>query len=302
MVEQQYQTFGRRVGAYLLDRLPFFALEQTSGLLYGYVGSVYFGLAYGQFLTWAWIAYRVLLHGFWGQTVGKKMCKVRVVDLSGRPLSMKQAFLREIVLIILDLAYALYLIFNLDAYTRAATGGELGSRLTTANTVYLAAVTIWWLAQIVTIRLNDRQRAIHDYIAGSVVLRLDVQEVPPEAEMGGHSRPNGFANLGRPRMAAIGAVMAALTTLILPTLFIMDGELCPGYSVDVAAYYGKMAPLTIGAAILGAILGSVIDWPAHLGAENEGRGWRLGCIVLAIIIGGLGLAMISALVAVFPGC
>ena len=30
MVEQQYQTFGRRVGAYFLDRLPFYGLQQAT--------------------------------------------------------------------------------------------------------------------------------------------------------------------------------------------------------------------------------------------------------------------------------
>jgi uncharacterized RDD family membrane protein YckC len=306
MVEHQYRTFGRRAGAYLLDWLPFYGLQQLSGLFSSYFASFYFGLAWAQFLAWAWIAYRVLTHGFWGQTLGKKICKVQVVDLSGQRLSMRQAFLREIVPIALDLASLVYLILNLDAYKRMVMGGEPNVRLATAGTVFFWAMNLWWLAQIVAVHLNDRRRAIHDYIAGSVVLRLDVRDVGAvehrEAVAG--KWLSSIRGLGRTGMAAIAAILAAATTLIGPTFLLLSsgGEICPGYKVDVSGYYLKLAPLALGAALFGAVLGGVIDWPGALFAESERRDRRLGCGVAAAVIGGVGLAVTSCFLAIIPGC
>src|SRR5215813_6504805 len=45
--------------------------------------------------------YNVLMHGKYGQTVGKMATKVRVVDVSLAKLSMRQAFLRDSVYIAL---------------------------------------------------------------------------------------------------------------------------------------------------------------------------------------------------------
>jgi hypothetical protein len=79
-----------------------------------------------------------------------------------------------------------------------------------------------------------------------------------------------FEKLGRPGMAAIAAILAITTTLIAPTLLLFSsgGEICPGYKVDVLGYYLKLAPLAVGAAVLGSVLGAVIGWPRHLFAEG----------------------------------
>jgi len=292
MVEQQYQTFRRRAGAYLLDRLPFYGLQQISGLFSRYFASFYFGLAWGQLWGWAWIAYRVLAHGLWGQTLGKKICKVKVVDLSGQRLSMRQAFLREIVPIVLDLASLVYVILNLDAYERILMGGEPNVRLATAGTVYFVVVTIWWVAQIATMRLNDKRRAIHDYIAGSVVLRLNVQVAEPGERHEGvaGSWLKGLERLGRPGMAAIVTVLAAIAVLAVPTLFVIDGELCPGYRVDLSGYYLKLIPVTLIAAGVGTKLGKLIG-------EGESGCFLWGSVAFLAV-----LAVINMFIAIWPGC
>jgi len=41
------------------------------------------------------VAYSVILHGLYGQTVGKRVLGVRVYDVSGAKLSMRQAVLRD---------------------------------------------------------------------------------------------------------------------------------------------------------------------------------------------------------------
>jgi uncharacterized RDD family membrane protein YckC len=43
-----------------------------------------------------WIAYTVLFHWLWGQTLGKMAVQVRVVTLEGGPLSLQCAIIREL--------------------------------------------------------------------------------------------------------------------------------------------------------------------------------------------------------------
>ena len=306
MVERQHQTFLRRAVAYFVDGVPFDLVQGLSGAFVGYLHSYYAGLAWGQFWGWALIAYRVLLHGFWGQTLGKKLFKVRVVALDGQPLSMKRALLREIVPIVLGLASLLYVILNLEAYEHMVMAGVPDARLATAGNVELIVLIVWQLAQILTVALNNKRRAIHDYIAGSVVVRLDVQEVelgePQEAAV----RPwvTRFERLGRPGMAGLGATAAALTSLVFPTalLLMSGGEICPGYRTDVGGYYLKLVPLALVAAMVGAVVGAAIGWPRPLFYRDERLGWGLGFGLVAVIIGGVVLAIISCLLAVYPGC
>ncbi len=33
----------------------------------------------------------------------------------------------------------------------------------------------WWIAEIITMLTNEKRRAIHDYIAGTVVVRTNIE-------------------------------------------------------------------------------------------------------------------------------
>ena len=122
----------------------------------------------------------------------------------------------------------------------------------------------------------------------------------PEKKRKGHA-PGWLES--RPAMAAMAAVVAAIGTLILPTWGLVSngGELCYGY-VDVPRYYENLAPLTLGAAALGAVLGAVIGWPGHLLARGRGSGWHVGCAIAAVVIAGVACAVVSAVWAIYPGC
>lgn len=57
-------------------------------------------MAWYLFASTSIIAYFVIMHGLRGQTVGKKLCEVKVLDVSETRLSFKQAVWREIFPII----------------------------------------------------------------------------------------------------------------------------------------------------------------------------------------------------------
>ena len=115
------------------------------------------------------MAYWTVLHGLYGQTLGKWLCGVVVLDISERKLSMKQAVLRVspgIVFLFLHLAVTLYLI---------QTGAETvdPNQKTISEVALRQASTIFLIADVGTMLINPKRRAIHDYIAGSTVVCCD---------------------------------------------------------------------------------------------------------------------------------
>lgn len=120
--------------------------------------------------SFAYVLYSIFLHGLNGQTLGKIMCKIGVVDLSGNPLSMHQAVLRDIFSLVFAVLSVIYLLPNLDLYIKMETA---------PNTVTFP-VGFWVLTyfalglfviEMITMLTNEKRRALHDWIAGSVVIR-----------------------------------------------------------------------------------------------------------------------------------
>ena len=113
--------------------------------------------------------YSVALHAHYGQTFGKIVMGVKVVDVSETKLSIRQAILRDIVPIffsVLSIASALPRIFSgLGPYK---TAGELSW----IDYGWASGSLIWFLLEVVTMLTNEKRRAVHDFIAGSVVVRL----------------------------------------------------------------------------------------------------------------------------------
>ena len=113
------------------------------------------------------LAYSVLLHGFYGQTVGKRLLHVRVLDVRETPLSMRQAFLRDSPLIAMTLVQIAW-----EIHAVSSGGNPLGPDPEQGPpAIFTYAGTAWFAAEIITMLFNAKRRAIHDWIAGSVVVR-----------------------------------------------------------------------------------------------------------------------------------
>ncbi len=95
----KYRTFGRRVGASFVDGLIFIPF----GLIVLWISSVEANYLTGLLivmLSSVGIIYSVWMHASFGQTFGKMVFKVKVVDLSGGKLSLKQAMVRDVLPIV----------------------------------------------------------------------------------------------------------------------------------------------------------------------------------------------------------
>jgi uncharacterized RDD family membrane protein YckC len=114
IVAYRYRTFWPRLLAGFIDGLVFLPIT----LLDRYLSSPARGS--GVLIGWAifsysayWL-YSVLLHARFGQTVGKMLTSVKVMNVSETAIpSLKQAFLRDVGYIAIDiltLAYFIYLV------------------------------------------------------------------------------------------------------------------------------------------------------------------------------------------------
>lgn len=140
----------------------------------------------------AWLFYTVVMHARYGQTVGKMVTKVRVVDFCTEgKISYQQAWLREGIPMVLSLGMVGYQIFLM------LTGAVPPKTINTDGTLagskpfwLLSAVPVlWFVAEVLTMFTNEKRRALHDFIAGTVVVRTNA------AERGSQDGPSTDAGL-----------------------------------------------------------------------------------------------------------
>lgn len=129
-------------------------------------------------LAFAFAFYNIYFVGRWGQTIGKMALKIRVVRLNGGDAGFRRAFYRHAVdfafsvatsalticalMSISDHEYSI-LVFDdrLDLVEK-----KTGAWITVLNWLSLA----WVGSELVVLLLNEKRRALHDYIAGTVVV------------------------------------------------------------------------------------------------------------------------------------
>lgn len=158
----KYRTFAPRLLALVLDTvllLPLtIAADMATGMEAGETTkqSIIFGL------NVAAVVYFVVMHALFGQTVGKMLMKVKVVDLTEAPIGFKRAILRDIPQII-------FTFFSLVPFLTAplSENPELQVNILTLG------LMAWSFADIAVFLSNEKRRALHDYIAGTVVVRID---------------------------------------------------------------------------------------------------------------------------------
>jgi len=127
----------------------------------------------------AGLLYVVLMHGRYGQTVGKMVCKVRVIDnRTNRKISFGQAWLREGFPTVLSIGLLVYEISALLSDRVSPNALVRGEGLPTGIMFWLltSVPLLWFLAEIATMLTNARRRALHDLIAGTVVIRTNIRD------------------------------------------------------------------------------------------------------------------------------
>lgn len=173
----KYVGFWRRFGASIIDglvTLPFVVLFEYAN---GFSQTFAAVLALPSALFYAF--YRFYFHARWGATIGKRAMKIKVMTYDREePISYAHAGLR----ISVDTLFAtvmgiatIYAIYSIDAETYLSLGWAIRSSIATTHapnwyeyTIYLAAA--WGVINLLSLLVTDKKRAMHDYIAGTVVV------------------------------------------------------------------------------------------------------------------------------------
>jgi uncharacterized RDD family membrane protein YckC len=176
--ELRYAGFWRRFGAYWVDVLVFLPL---TGLVL-WVGGMtrlfqlyYFfpGLLIGLF-------FHVYLVKRYGGTPGKLLMKTRISRLDGTAVSYRDALIRYSVLLVLSALISIATIvgtlsisdseyLSLGFQARNLRLMELVPRWFMPVNILL---NIWIWGEFVVMLTNKRRRALHDFMAGTVVIRV----------------------------------------------------------------------------------------------------------------------------------
>lgn len=165
----KYSTFWRRVGAMLLDWLILLPVSVGAGFLEDAISDPLIAAVPALVNVLICYLYSIILHARNGQTIGKMVTRVRVLDQSETKLSVSQAITRDLVPLSLSIAVFVVMVnIELPAGLTGLDFTDLIPLIVLTSIGYL-----WWLAEVITMATNRRRRAVHDFIAGSVVVWID---------------------------------------------------------------------------------------------------------------------------------
>lgn len=171
-----YAGFWRRFGAYWIDVFVMIPL----------IGIVYFCGEKSRLFQLYWfipclligIGFHVYLVKRFGGTPGKLLLNMRIAMLDGSPVTLKAASLRYSVLFILSFLSSLALLlsvlsmtdelyFSLGYIERSQKILELAPSWYRLVSILLQ---VWIWSEFISMLFNKQRRAIHDFIAGTVVV------------------------------------------------------------------------------------------------------------------------------------
>ena len=176
----KYAGFRVRFGAVIVDLLVFIPFIVIYFWLEG--ESKQLALAYSIPYSLLYAGYNIYFHGRFGQTLGKMALGIKVVRLDGMAMLYREAFLRHAVdlfLGILMTAASIIAYLSVSDAEYSAASGFLSHAILRQDhepfwhnyvTILMQA---WCWSELIVLLSNEKKRAIHDFIAGTVVIQND---------------------------------------------------------------------------------------------------------------------------------
>lgn len=180
-ISERYSTFGPRFWTGTVDSCVLWPVRFGCAALLAYELSEWVAAMVVLGQNFAWLIYTIVMHARYGQTYGKMVCKVRVVDhRTEGPISGAQALLRESIPLLLTAGLVSVAVYGIISGTMdAETAMGRGLEKTPMFWLLASVPGLWFVAEVVTMFSNAKNRALHDFIAGTVVIRTNIEEAEP---------------------------------------------------------------------------------------------------------------------------
>lgn len=160
LASDRYNTFWQRLAANTIDSTLLKILGFTAG--YFYSGDI--SAAVVVLVNFFPLAYSIAFHALFGQTISKMLMGIKVFDRDEQTaVNFRKAFLRDSIPLL-----------SVAALSLLALSGEINEASGYTQTAVILSVVIlsWAVLEIVTLLFNKKRRALHDLIAGTVVLKI----------------------------------------------------------------------------------------------------------------------------------
>lgn len=177
--ENIYAGFWIRLGALLLDFLIVLPVSLLTLYLNGLDKNAYYFTVVPSLIFGLW--YYIYLVKKYGGTPGKLIAGIAIIRIDGEKIEWKEAILRHIVLFGLSIFGIVLTIISL-MHANPVQYESLGwmhkqQYLMALSPVLFAFYTwtsnIWIYSEYIVLLTNKRKRAIHDYIAGTVIVKKE---------------------------------------------------------------------------------------------------------------------------------
>ncbi len=178
--EKRYLTFWPRLWASFVDSIVLWPLGTIFVLILQLDLPLWLFVTVGFLRSLPWMIYNIYLHGTYGQTIGKMVTSVKIIDAkTHNPISFRHAIVRDSIPILLILALAVYQAYHLTIGT-ISIDEIINNDPSTGAAWFGLILFVWWAAEVVTMLTNRKRRALHDFIAGTVVVRTNIETLDQE--------------------------------------------------------------------------------------------------------------------------
>ena len=180
----RYAGFGSRLASLLLDMvvmMPLMALSFWASAQFRLFQVYYFipGILFGLF-------YSVYLVRRFGGTPGKLIVGIRIRKLDGEPVGYREAFLRFlpdfILATLMSTAFIVAVFHMTDAEYHSLAFMERTKRMVELAPSWYKPLhwiqIAWAWGELVVLLTNRKRRALHDFIAGTVVVHASPKVTP----------------------------------------------------------------------------------------------------------------------------
>lgn len=177
-----YAGFWKRFFAGFVDLLAFMPLMFLFHFIDGIsIGAAMFGAVLSGFM---YCLYSISFHYKFGATLGKMAAGIKVTRPNGDNIGLQQAVLRssiDLIFAVVTIYMQLYALSQVDPAIYLHAGlTEKGQHMLqfypSWHQTFQIMATIWVLSEFIVLLFNRRKRALHDFIAGTVVVQQTMLE------------------------------------------------------------------------------------------------------------------------------